>query len=52
MEEPWALMGRSVHEHHLTLTRDQIDELALGAVSDEAGVGCGEGWRWLMMYTG
>ena len=35
---PWALMGRSVHEHHVGLSREQEDELALGAVADEAGV--------------
>lgn len=35
---PWALMGRSVHEEHLLLSKDQIDELALGAVADESGV--------------
>lgn len=31
-------MGRSVHEHHVGLSREQEDELALGAVADEAGV--------------
>lgn len=35
---PWALMGRSVHERHVGLSREQEDELALGAVADEAGV--------------
>ena len=31
-------MGRSVHEHHVTLTKEQQDELALGAVADASGV--------------
>ena len=22
--QPWALMGRSVHEHHLTMTKEQV----------------------------
>jgi hypothetical protein len=26
-------MGRSIHEHHMTLSKEQIDELALGAVA-------------------
>ena len=35
---PWALMGRSVHEHHMGLSKEAEDELALGAVADESGV--------------
>ena len=37
-EPPWALMGRSVHEHHVSLSKEQADELALLAVCDESGV--------------
>ena len=37
-DAPWALMGRSVHEHHVTLTKEQQDELALGSVADASGV--------------
>ena len=31
-------MGRSVHEHHVSLSKEQADELALLAVCDESGV--------------
>jgi hypothetical protein len=31
-------MGRSVHEHHVALSKEQADELALLAVCDESGV--------------
>ena len=37
-ENPWALMGRSVHERHVPLSLEQEDTLALTAVADESGV--------------
>jgi len=37
-KNPWALMGRSVHERHVPLSLEQEDTLALTAVADESGV--------------